>query len=704
MKHSTTHAMSDRAPVLSSLVTLFFTLLGLIFPALADVALYTHTPYATGGQYKSSWFAPDGFDDDQAVWDAFTLSSTSAITKVTWRGAYTNYLSNAGTAPVYNFTVSIFPSIPGNFQPDIVGGPLVRYYTNSNAGETPAGSAGGVAMYDYNFTLPSPFQAASGVKYWIYIQAWQGLTPVYHWPPDWSFARGGGAGSSGGDGSHFRRVGGTGGSYTYITGDLCFTLWASSAPTYTIDASAFPVQAGSISGTGAYPSASTATLIATPNQGFGFVRWTEDNTQVSQNPRYSFAVTRNRTLIAEFTPAYTITTAALPTYGGSVTGAGTFNQGSSVTVTATPNPGYIFSHWSWFGTLVSDSPVYTFIPTEDLDLTAEFINVPGGATFDFDDAPVHTSLPIALSSNGLNAFFTATGSGFSVQPVGSTGIAPAGMSGLYLYPNSVFGADLIINFSEPLTQLSIMYALQELACDDTATMRVTVYMDNTQVATNTARVPVPGTYPTGLLSITHAAGFNRAVIHYDSRPPTCQDYGIIFFADNLTVTRLCAPVTITVPPSSVTTCLDGSASFSITPDGSAPYTYQWQAQIAPDSWLDLTDGPWTFDGDTLILSGATSDVLQLSLAANPGAAALNFRCQVTNNCSTTTSDPASLNFCECTSCPADFNIDGGIDGSDIEAFFTAWELSACASDVNADGGVDGTDVEFFFLLWEAGGC
>jgi hypothetical protein len=57
-----------------------------------------------------------------------------------------------------------------------------------------------------------------------------------------------------------------------------------------------------------------------------------------------------------------------------------------------------------------------------------------------------------------------------------------------------------------------------------------------------------------------------------------------------------------------------------------------------------------------------------------------------------------------SSCPADFNRDGGVDGSDVEAFFVAWESGENAADVNGDGGVDGGDAEYFFVRWEAGGC
>lgn len=55
-------------------------------------------------------------------------------------------------------------------------------------------------------------------------------------------------------------------------------------------------------------------------------------------------------------------------------------------------------------------------------------------------------------------------------------------------------------------------------------------------------------------------------------------------------------------------------------------------------------------------------------------------------------------------CYADYNLDGGVDGSDIEAFFTDWESGSSAADVNQDGGVDGSDIETFFVQWENGGC
>lgn len=53
-------------------------------------------------------------------------------------------------------------------------------------------------------------------------------------------------------------------------------------------------------------------------------------------------------------------------------------------------------------------------------------------------------------------------------------------------------------------------------------------------------------------------------------------------------------------------------------------------------------------------------------------------------------------------CPADVNLDGGIDGGDVEFFFEAWVNALPLGDFNSDGGIDGSDVDAFFARWSAG--
>lgn len=58
----------------------------------------------------------------------------------------------------------------------------------------------------------------------------------------------------------------------------------------------------------------------------------------------------------------------------------------------------------------------------------------------------------------------------------------------------------------------------------------------------------------------------------------------------------------------------------------------------------------------------------------------------------------------CPACAADYDLSGGVDGSDVEAFFNDWTASAPCADVDQSGGVDGSDVEAFFFVWGNGGC
>lgn len=180
--------------------------------------------------------------------------------------------------------------------------------------------------------------------------------------------------------------------------------------------------------------------------------------------------------------------------------------------------------------------------------------------FDLDNAPLHTSLPIDLATGGVTAHFSATGQGFSIQRANTMGFTPAGFSGFCIYPNSVFAADLLVGFSETLTNFSILYAPQELGCDDSARMKVSAYMNGALVGTNLCTANSPGTWPSETLSFGSTEGFNSVVIHYDDRPPTCQDWGPIFLADNMAVTLAPPPIILT----NAAKLADGAFQFAFT--------------------------------------------------------------------------------------------------------------------------------------------
>jgi uncharacterized repeat protein (TIGR02543 family) len=142
---------------------------------------------------------------------------------------------------------------------------------------------------------------------------------------------------------------------------------------YTITVSASPRDGGTVTGGGSYQQGQSCTVSATPNTGYTFTNWTENGNVVSTNANYTFTVTGNRSLVANFSQQqFTITATANPINGGTVTGGGTFNYGQSCTLTATPATGYTFVNWTKNGAQVSTNATYTFTVTESATYVAHF--------------------------------------------------------------------------------------------------------------------------------------------------------------------------------------------------------------------------------------------------------------------------------------------------------------------------------------------
>ena len=92
-----------------------------------------------------------------------------------------------------------------------------------------------------------------------------------------------------------------------------------------------------------------------------------------------------------------ITTSSSPTAGGTTTGGGTYNK--EITVYATPSTGYKFVNWTVGGSPVSTNTAYTFTPTDDTDLVANFVIEP---------APVTDTYQVTYLDDNGNILATAT--------------------------------------------------------------------------------------------------------------------------------------------------------------------------------------------------------------------------------------------------------------------------------------------------------
>jgi hypothetical protein len=124
-----------------------------------------------------------------------------------------------------------------------------------------------------------------------------------------------------------------------------------SIPVYSIEATPNPAEGGTVTGQGNYNSDATCTLTATPNAGYVFNNWTENGTVVSTDASYSFTVTSDRTLVANFMQVPTGAIAGLftvNTNGSKVY----FSQGNLQYIGSATIPYWKFAdnQWDYLGT------------------------------------------------------------------------------------------------------------------------------------------------------------------------------------------------------------------------------------------------------------------------------------------------------------------------------------------------------------------
>lgn len=165
-------------------------------------------------------------------------------------------------------------------------------------------------------------------------------------------------------------------NYTFTVEDNRSLVANFTAITYTITVSANPSNSGTTSGGGTYNHGQSCTVIATSADGYTFMNWTENGTVVSTDANYTFVVTSNRSLVANFEEqlpdTYNINVSPNPNIGGTVTGGGTYAGGQQCTVTANANTGYTFINCTENGEVVTTNASYTFIVEGNRTLVANF--------------------------------------------------------------------------------------------------------------------------------------------------------------------------------------------------------------------------------------------------------------------------------------------------------------------------------------------
>lgn len=182
---------------------------------------------------------------------------------------------------------------------------------------------------------------------------------------------------------------------------------------YQVGVSSQPPGAGSLSGGGTFASGTAVTVsaIAVTNVlPYYFVNWTEGAAFQSASSNYTFVLSRDRTLVANFAlPTFQIAVSNNPSAGGTVAGAGSYAYGTTNVLTANAGFGYKFTNWTEAGSVIGTDVLFTNIVTSNRFLVANYIesNVRHVVTTASSPTNVATVAGAETYTNGQTAQITA---------------------------------------------------------------------------------------------------------------------------------------------------------------------------------------------------------------------------------------------------------------------------------------------------------
>lgn len=311
-------------------------------------------------------------------------------------GTYTN---NPVTITMPEKTISVyayFVEKPKSYTISVqttTGGGTVSGGRTYTEGSSATVTASPYSSYQFNGWYENGSRVSTSTSYTFTVSRSRYLDAHFSKVPSYKITlekRGDGDGSVSGDGSYLRGTSITiratpNSNSTFInwikdgsvvTTSTSFTITVSQNATYIanfapkpkLDVTSLvtPAGGGTVTGTTkAYPG-DTVTLTASANVGRYFSYWEYGDNRIYDNPlritmpSYSIIVTAHFAI-----NSYIITTNVSPNDGGTVSGGGSYNYGSSVRLTATPNDAYDFDKWDDGDTspikniVVSSNKIYT---------------------------------------------------------------------------------------------------------------------------------------------------------------------------------------------------------------------------------------------------------------------------------------------------------------------------------------------------------
>ncbi len=368
------------------------------------------------------------------------------------------------------------------------------------------------------------------------------------------------------------------------------TFSAQFAATATITVLANPNSGGSVTGNGTFLVGSTNLISAVASNGWIFAGWS-DTTSI--NP-YSITVTSNLTLTANFVPAVTVTTVALPPEGGLTTGDGTYAIGGSATVTATATNGWAFLSWNG---AVTNNP-WTFLVSSNATVCT--------ATF----AQVSTVTGLA---NPTNAGSVAGG---GVYIVGSNAVLTATASNNWKF----------INWNDGATNNPYVITVPDTNVTYTANFAATATITVAANPNTGGHVTGGGTFLVGSTNPITAVASNGWIFAGWSDTTAINPYSITV-TSNLTLTANFVPaatVTIIINPTNAGVVMTGGGVYAI--GSNAVLRVSIPTSTNQNQWIFLN---WNGTVTNYTKTGNTNNPLEFTVTSDITVTA-NFA-QVTSN-------------------------------------------------------------------------
>ena len=239
------------------------------------------------------------------------------------------------------------------------------------------------------------------------------------------------------------------------------TLVITVAQTYSLTITGSPSAGGTFAGSGSYDPGTVVQVAEVANLNYRTNGWGGPDSNAAAAPSTaatSIVMSANRALVAQFVPQGTLVVNA--NSGGSATGSGVFDTGTVAPITATPNPGFIFTGWTGTGIANTSAASTTVTVLANGTVTANFAPAPPVITSANPTQDVVVHQPHTWTVTATNTpTFSATNLPPGMSINGSSGVISGSASATGTYAATITASNVSGSATQSLTFVSTSVAI-----------------------------------------------------------------------------------------------------------------------------------------------------------------------------------------------------------------------------------------------------